>query len=552
MKKHILLLLLMFPGILLAQSNMSKPKSFHIAKEVKPPVLNIEQSSVYFADPSGNNAIDANENCFIKFQVKNSGAGDGLGCYARISALGTTDGINYNDIKLNTISAGETTLVEMPISAGIGTKDGSINFSIHIYEAQGFGTDPIQLTVNTRQFESPMLKVVDYSITGASANAKLEKRVPFDLQVLLQNTQYGKAESVNVKIQVPDGIMLLDQEMQDINFSTINGGETKSLVFPLIAMVNYSKEEIPIDILVYEKYGKYAENRTISLTLNQHLSNTKIVIDEQIAVRDDIVISHLQSSVDKNIPVSRIANDKTFAVIIANENYQNTSNVPYAINDGAIFKLYCERTLGIPDRNIHYVPNATLNNISGEIHWLENVLKSYEGEAKAIFYYAGHGIPDEASKDSYLLPVDGIASNVRTGYKLDDLYSSLGTLPSESITVFLDACFSGANRSGETLVPSLRGVVIKANSSAPKGNVVVFSAAQGYETAVPYSDESHGMFTYYLLKKLQETGGNVSYQELSEYIHRNVRQQSSVIGKTQTPTVIPSSIVGDNWKGWRF
>ena len=132
------------------------------------------------------------------------------------------------------------------------------------------------------------------------------------------------------------------------------------------------------------------------------------------------------------------------------------------------------------------------------------------------------------------------------------MYSSLGTLPSESITVFLDACFSGANRSGETLVPSLRGVVIKANSSAPRGNVVVFSAAQGYETAAPYSDESHGMFTYYLLKKLQETAGDVTYQELSEYIHRNVRQQSSVMGKTQTPTVIPSAIVGDNWKGWRF
>jgi hypothetical protein len=534
------------------QSNMSKPKSFHIAKEVKPPVLNIEKGSVYFADPSGNNAIDANENCSIKFQVKNTGAGDGLGCYARIKALGTTDGISYYDVRLNTISAGQTRMVEIPISAGIGTKNGKVNFSVYIYEAQGFGTEEIELTVNTRQFESPMLKVVDYSITGVSANAKLEKRVPFDLQILLQNTQYGKAESVNVKIHVPDGIMLLDQEMEDVNFSVINGGETKSMVFPLIAMVNYNQDVIPIEIQVFEKYGKYAENRTISLTLNQHMSSTKIVIDELVAERDDIVISQLQSSVDKNIPASKIVNDKTFAVIIANENYQNTSNVPYALNDGSVFMQYCEKTLGIPARNIHYVPNATLNNIRGEIHWLENVLKSYEGEAKAIFYYAGHGIPDEASKDSYLLPVDGLGTNVKTGYKLDDLYASLGSLPSKSITVFLDACFSGANRSGEMLVPSLRGVVIKANSSAPKGNVVVFSAAQGNETAIPYTDESHGMFTYYLLKMLQETNGNVSYKDLSEYIYRNVRQQSSILGKTQTPTVIPSSIVGDNWKEWCF
>ena len=550
--KRYLLNLILIPSLVFGQSNISKPKNFYIAKEVKPPVLNIEKASVHFADPSGNNAIDANEHCYIRFQVKNTGAGDGLGCQAKLSAIGTTDGITYKDIKLATIPSGDTRQVEIPISSGIGTKNGQIDFSIHIYEAQGFGTEAIQLTVNTRQFESPMLKVVDYSITGASSSAKLEKRVPFDLQVLLQNTQYGKAESVNVKIQVPDGVMLLDQQMADVNFSTVNGGETKSLIFPLIAMVNYNREDIPIEIKVYEKYGKYAEHRTISLTLNQNLSNTKISIAEKVEERDDIVISHLHSSVDKNIPASKIVNEKTFAVIIANENYQNTSNVPFAINDGGVFMQYCEKTLGIPTRNIHYVPNATLNNIRGEVHWLENVLKSYEGEAKAIFYYAGHGVPDESTRDSYLLPVDGIGTNVKTGYKLDDLYASLGSLPSQSITIFLDACFSGANRSGEMLVPSLRGVVIKANSSAPRGNVVVFSAAQGNETAVPYNDESHGMFTYYLLKKLQETGGNVSYQELSEYIHRNVRQQSSVIGKTQTPTVIPSSIVGDNWKGWRF
>lgn len=552
MKRYIALLLLIFPTIIWGQPNMSKPKSFHISQEVKPPVINIDKTSILFSDPSGNNAIDANEKCYIKFRIKNTGIGAGIDCIAKVSAEGTTDGVSFTDLKLNTIPIGETIQVEIPLYAGLGTKNGQINFSISITEAQGFGTEPIQLTVNTRQFESPLLKVVDYSVTGASTSAKLEKRVPFDLQVLLQNTNYGKAEDVNIKIKIPNGITLLDEGMSNTTFDEIKGGDTKSLVFPLIALVSYNQNEIPIDIEISEKYGKYAENRTISLTLNQNLSNTKIAIQAIEEERKDIVISHLSSSVDREIPKSKVTNDKTFAVIIANENYQNTSNVPFAINDGRVFMQYCENTLGIPTRNIHYVPNATLNNMRGEIHWLENVLRSYEGEAKAIFYYAGHGVPDEASKDSYLLPVDGLGTNVKTGYKLDDLYASLGTLPSKSITVFLDACFSGATRSEEMLTPSLRGVVIKSNTSMPKGNVVVFSAAQGNETAIPYYEEAHGMFTFYLLKKLQETGGDLSYQELSEYIYRNVRQQSSVIGKTQTPTVIPSSIVGDNWKEWSF
>lgn len=535
-----------------AQNNASKAKDFFIAKEVKPPVLNIDRMSMVFEDPSGNNAIDANESCMIRFDVHNSGSGDGVGCVAKVTANGTSDAISFSNVKINTIPAGKTVQVEIPIKSSMDTKDGNVTFAIELTEAQGFGTEPIHLTVNTRKFQAPLLKIVDYTITGTSATATLEKRVPFDLQLLLQNTQYGRAEDITVKVSVPDGVLLLDENLGSRYFPGMNAGETKSLVYPLIAMVNYNKETIPVNVTITEKYGRYAENKTVMLSLNQHLSSTKVEVKEIGGGPVDITIGHLSSAVDKNIPTSGIINDKTFAVIIANENYQNTSNVPYAINDGGVFRNYCEKTLGIPTRNIHYITNATLNNIQGEVNWIENVLRSYEGQAKAIFYYAGHGIPDEASKDSYLLPVDGIGSNVRTGYKLQNLYATLGSLPSKSITVFLDACFSGANRDGEMLNPNLRGVVIRANTAAPSGNMVVFSAAQGYETAMPFSEESHGMFTYFILKKLQETGGDVTFEELSNYVQRNVRQQSSVLGKTQTPTVIPSAIIGDGWKEWKL
>lgn len=535
-----------------AQNNASKAKDFFIAKEVKPPVLNIDRMSMVFEDPSGNNAIDANEFCKIRFDVTNTGTGDGMGCMAKITAQGTTDDVQFTNVMVNTIPVGKTVPVEIPITSGMNTKDGNIVFSIELTEQQGFGVDPIHLTVNTRKFQAPLLKIVDYTITGASSTATLEKRVPFDLQLLLQNTEYGNAEDIMVKISVPDGVMLLDQNLGSRYFPGMLAGETKSLVYPLIAMVNYNKETIPVNVTITEKYGKYAENKTVTLSLNQHLSSTKVEVKEIGNGPTGITIGHLISAVDKNIPTSNSVNDKTFAVIIANENYQNTADVPYAINDGGVFRNYCEKTLGIPSRNIHYISNATLNNIQGEVNWLENVLRSYEGQAKAIFYYAGHGIPDESSKDSYLLPVDGIGSNVRTGYKLDNLYATLGALPSKSITVFLDACFSGANRDGDMINPNQRGVVIRANTSAPSGNMVVFSAAQGYETAMPLTEESHGMFTYYILKKLQETGGDVTFEELSTYVQRNVRQQSSVLGKTQTPTVIPSAIIGDGWKTWKL
>ena len=112
----------------------------------------------------------------------------------------------------------------------------------------------------------------------------------------------------------------------------------------------------------------------------------------------------------------------------------------------------------------------------------------------------------------------------------------------------MDACFSGSQR-GEGKLASARGVVLKAKAEVPQGNMVVFSAATGDETAYPYQEKGHGMFTYFLLKKLQESKGDCTLQELGEYIQTNVKQQSVIINrKSQTPTVVPSIGIGDSWR----
>ena len=125
-------------------------------------------------------------------------------------------------------------------------------------------------------------------------------------------------------------------------------------------------------------------------------------------------------------------------------------------------------------------------------------------------------------------------------------------MPSQSITIFLDACFSGSTRSNGMLA-SARGVAIKAKASVPQGKMVVFSAAQGDETAYPYKEKEHGLFTYYLLKKLQESKGNCTLGELGRYIEENVTRRSIVINnKSQTPIVCPSPAVRDTWQSMKF
>lgn len=254
------------------------------------------------------------------------------------------------------------------------------------------------------------------------------------------------------------------------------------------------------------------------------------------------------SDVDVNLPVAKSSSDETFAIIIANENYMNESTVEYAINDGRMFKEYCQKTLGLPEINIHYVENATRNNIETEIDWITKVSNAYGGDARVIIYYAGHGIPNEEDGSSYLLPIDGVGDNVRTGCSLADIYKQLGDLAAKNVIVFMDACFSGSQR-GKGMLTSARGVVIKSKAEEPTGKMVVFSAAQGTETAYPYREKEHGMFTYYLLKKLQESNGNCTLGELGDYIKKNVSRYSIVVNrKSQTPTVSCSTAISGKWE----
>lgn len=258
------------------------------------------------------------------------------------------------------------------------------------------------------------------------------------------------------------------------------------------------------------------------------------------------------SDVDINIPTSGKLQESTFAVIIANENYKRESKVDYAINDGETFKQYCINTLGLPQSNVHCVKDATLNDFRAEMDWLSQISKAYQGEARLIVYYAGHGVPDEKTQSSYLLPIDGYGSNITTGYKLSDMYTSLSTYPAKSVMVFLDACFSGAQRDGDMLA-SARGVALKAKPEAPKGNMIVISAATGDETAYKYDEQSHGMFTYFLLKKLQANGADTTLGELADYITTNVSRKSIVVNmKSQTPTVFVSGTLSSDWRNLSF
>lgn len=258
--------------------------------------------------------------------------------------------------------------------------------------------------------------------------------------------------------------------------------------------------------------------------------------------------------VDIDIPVVKTdKNANTYCIIIANEKYEDVPEVEFAERDGNIFREYCVKTLGIPEKQVRSFINASYTDIKRALNWIETMADISGGNSKILFYYAGHGIPNEKDKTAYLIPTDGFPKDITTCFKLSDLYARLGKIKTQSVTVLLDACFSGVKRgTGQALVAA-RGVAIKPKNEVLSGNMVVFTAASDDETALSYKDKRHGMFTYFLLDKLKKSQGNASFGEIFNTLSTEVKKNSMLENdKLQTPSVNVSTSMKPRWEKMQF
>ncbi|HOP04996.1 MAG TPA: caspase family protein [Tenuifilaceae bacterium] len=263
------------------------------------------------------------------------------------------------------------------------------------------------------------------------------------------------------------------------------------------------------------------------------------------------------SDVDINIPLVAGADPNRYALIIGNEDYSSfqrglktESDVAFAIHDAETFKEYAKNVLGISEDNIIFRKNATAIEMHRAISQINTIAKVNEGKAEIFVMYAGHGFPDEKTQEPYLVPVDVSGSDLQFAIKLTDFYAKLTEFPTKRVTVFLDACFSGGGREQGLL--AARAVKVRPKENPLAGNLVVFAAASGDQSAMPWEDKSHGMFTYHVLKLLKETQGNVTYGEMSDYLRTNVGTRSVIVNqKEQNPQTNISPSVEKNWKEWK-
>lgn len=518
---------------------------------------NIQVKGLTFFDPNRNNQIEADEQTSIEFTVQNTGNAVGKDLRIQIKDLANVQGIVFNSQQaIGDLQPGQEKKIVIPVKSTSSVVNGKVLFNITILEGRGFDSSPIELAINTKQFDTPLLVVQDYKFLN-SGNEKINRGSKVKLKVVVQNRGFGVARNVNVRFNLPENAFIVSEPDYYIPEMAPNAIQTLDL--ELMTNKRYDKPELSVDVVVSENTGRFGQEKTISTPFEDKPSGANVVNLQPTTTGGNLAITDfsLSSDVDKNIPESNTKKTNIYALIIGNEDYstyqQDLSsevNVEFARNDAQVFKEYVNKTLGVPVENIMLLLDAKIIEMNRSIEKLNLIAKNANGDCELIFYYAGHGMPDEVTKEAYIMPVDVSGTDLKYAVKINDLYKKLTQYPAKKVSVFLDACFSGGARNSALV--AARGVKVKPKIDALNGNIVVFTASSGEQSSLPYKEKQHGMFTYYLLKKLQETSGNVTYSELSDYVTKEVSLKSVIVNnKEQNPQTNTGQNIEAAWKNWK-
>ena len=387
-----------------------------------------------------------------------------------------------------------------------------------------------------------------------------------EVTLLPYNGEYGEfkyvaarynGESVRISVSSAEGIKTNAQ----LAFLRAQG--LKHNMMRDIRQLATTENEFFYETQSYSEKGSQYRNVGVEILVHS-------AFDEQIVEMNERLIN--DEFIDYNIPkTDPNSNENTYVLVIANERYPRPlPDVPYAYNDGEVLTQYCVRTLGIPQRQVKIIEDATFANIKKEgVAWMKDIAASKKGDCSFIIYYAGHGLTDK-DYNPYLVPSDLDYKHIKAlrnkkeldtekrmsgrdtkkllsqCLRVDTLCAWFNRVPYHSMTLIIDASFDDNDRNGDPIV-NIRHTDKRAKGIRLRNDVVMFTASAFDKTAYAFDEQHHGFFTYFLLKELKKCKGKINYYDLFNSVDLEVQKESALQGRLQEPVVTPGGKLKESW-----
>ncbi len=514
------------------------------------------RGTVRWRDDDGDGVLAAGEGATVTLDLANDGPGEARGVRASLQVESPARGIAVSATPTAfTLPAGRAQPFPFRLRADSALDASEVVAVVRADEANGFDLVPaLRLRIPARAAGAPRLIVRDTRLDDASRDGRLAPREIGDLTIRLANAGTAATPALRVRVWRGRDLFLAAGARDTFALGALPPGGTATV--SLSVYTNARAADAALSLELADPSGRVLARFPIALPLTGRPSGVLDVVatrdssapggTTRPAARRDAALA------DVDAPLPRPAAGRrgdAIAVVLGVERYRALPDARFAERDARLMRRYMVEALGIPDDVEHLylrtgadVTGGELRKLFGEAGWLARRVTE---NTELVVYFAGHGGPDASQRAPFLLPFDADPSFIpETGFPLAALYDRLARLPARSITVILDACFSGLGRDGQSLVRGTRPTVLSVEHPAlVRRQMGVLTAARGAQSAGDLAEVRHGLLTYWVARGLRgEADANaddaVSFAELGQFAEQRVRATAARQDREQRPLAI--------------
>jgi hypothetical protein len=290
-----------------------------------------------------------------------------------------------------------------------------------------------------------------------------------------------------------------------------------------------------------KRYARPGQSAELTVIAKDASGNT---YTKTITVNRPLAASSPKFAALNPVQVKKQPERDAVAIIIGIADYKNFPRADFANDDARIFYDYVVRALGVKPENIKLLVDGDADQ--AEIYrafraWLPIKVRA---STDVYVYYSGHGLPSANGQELYLLPPRADRDFIdKTAISQAEINAAIQAAKPKSVTVFLDSCYSGQARSGETLIASARPVALKTAKQLFPDNFTVITASQSDQISSSSPDLKHGIFSYYLMRGMEgdadsNRDGRITAGEMHAYLSEQVSRQAGMMNRKQEPQLL--------------
>jgi hypothetical protein len=224
----------------------------------------------------------------------------------------------------------------------------------------------------------------------------------------------------------------------------------------------------------------------------------------------------------KSTVVKLTTNEKYYALIIGNNEYQHHEKLEAAVRDADEISKILENKYGFE------ITKLINGNYTEIVDAIIKFTKDRNYNDNLLIYYAGHGELIQKESRGYWLPIDAGAEQDSKWISNQIIKDKIKATKAKHVLLMVDSCFAGALTRGSTGIQSIENLSNKNISRYKMKKTRLVITSGGNEPVVDSDGNEHSYFASKFIDMLKNNDNVIQslalFQGISRYVINNAQQ----------------------------